>query len=166
MMENLAMISPTEFKDAMSRISYSVSVVSTTAEGRTYGKTINTLAPVSADDPSILISLYRTSEITQKILENREFSVSVLSDSQKSIAEEFAGRLQRLQTDGQARSPVADRQLVVDAVATFQCVLVTAMSHASHVVMIGRVTAVAGTDSLPLLHHRRAYRPCAEHVLA
>lgn len=160
-------ISAVEFRNAMSRISYSVSVVSITVEGKTYAKTINTLTPVSADDPSILISLFHASEITQKIIEARRFVVSVLNDSQMSLAEEFAGRPPQ---DPPVETPSNDEQanhlLITNAVATFHCTVAVALTHATHVILIGRINDIAESDRLPLLHHRRAYRVCAEQVVA
>jgi flavin reductase (DIM6/NTAB) family NADH-FMN oxidoreductase RutF len=162
-----AQFAPEDFKEAMSRVSYTVSVVSTYSSDRFYGKTINTLAPVSAEDSSILISLYRESSITQKIMQSGEFCVSVLGEDQKGIAEDFAkstelsnpferwkwGRME-------SGAPYFE-----GAVACFDCTLVNAIQHASHVILIGHITAIVDADIMPLLHHRRAYRPCANSII-
>lgn len=73
----------------MSRISYSVSIVATVSDGRLYGKTINTLMPVSADKPYSRVTL-RGGAATAKVIESGCFCVSVLSEDQKAIAEDFA----------------------------------------------------------------------------
>ncbi len=155
------------FKEAMSRVSYSVSVVSTYSAGRLYGKTINTLTPVSAEDQSILVSLFRKSEITNKIIESGDFCVSVLGEAQKSVAENFA-RSDDLDNpfDRFKWGTLETGAPYIDgAVACFDCTLVEAIDHASHTIMIGRINVILDSSSRPLLHHRRAYRPCADTII-
>lgn len=156
-----------DFKEAMSRVSYSVSVVSTYFSGRPYGKTINTLTPVSAEDPSVLISLFRKSEITHNIIESGTFCVSVLGEAQKCIAENFA----RSSDHGNPfdrfewGTLATGAPYVYGAVACFDCTLVETLQHASHTIIIGRINAILDNSRQPLLHHRRAYRPCAETII-
>ena len=160
-------ISAEHFKEAMSRVSYTVSVVSTYSEDRFYGKTINTLAPVSAEDSSILISLYRKSDITQMIMQSGEFCVSVLGEAQKGIAEDFAKSTELANPfDRWAWGRMESGAPYLEgAVACFDCTLVNAIQHASHMILIGHIKAIVDGDIRPLLHHRRAYRPCADTII-
>ena len=160
-------VSPQAFKEAMSRVSYSVSVVSTYFAGRFYGKTISTLAPVSADAPSVLISLFQNSSITDKIIETGEFCVSVLGQEQKQVAEDFAKSVETINPFERWKWGTLESRApyIEGAVTCFDCTLVNIIHHASHVIMIGHINAVVGRDSNPLLHHRRAYRPCADTII-
>lgn len=161
------MATPNDFKEAMSRVSYTVSVVSAHSEGRFYGKTINTLTPVSADVPSILISLYRKSQITEKIIDSGGFCVSVLGEAQKRIAEDFAKSAELADPFDRWNWGTLETgaPYIEGAVACFDCTLVEAIQHASHTIMIGRINVIIDSVSRPLLHYRRAYRPCAEAII-
>lgn len=160
---------PQLFKEAMSRISYSVSVVSTEVKGELYAKTINTLIPVAADEPSVLVSLYFSGTLASKVIESGKFCVSVLSNEQRQIAEDFAKpglekdpfesyKWRRLSTGAPA---------IEGGVAYLDCEVVESIQYSTHLLIVGRIVQIdTGETELPLLHHRRAYRPCSTSVIS
>lgn len=155
------------FKEAMSHVSYTVSVVSAQSAGCLYGKTINTLTPASADVPSILISLYRKSPITEIITESGRFCVSVLSEGQRRIAEDFSRSADLTNPFDRWKWGTLETgaPYIEGAVACFDCTLVERLEHASHMILIGRIAVIKNSITRPLLHHRRAYRPCSEGII-
>ena len=80
------------FKDAMSLITSSVSVVSCFEEGLIYGCTISSLVSVDVqeDNPEIIFVLKKQSLVGEKIKTNKFFTMNVLSASQDEIAQKYS----------------------------------------------------------------------------
>ena len=80
------------FKDTMSLITSSVSVVSCFEEGLIYGCTISSLVSVDVqeDNPEIIFVLKKQSLVGEKIKTNKFFTMNVLSASQDEIAQKYS----------------------------------------------------------------------------
>ena len=77
------------FKDLMSLIPTSVSVVACLDERQVFGCTISSLVSldVGLDSAKILFVLKKESLIGSKIIKNKYFSINVLTNTQKKYAE-------------------------------------------------------------------------------
>jgi flavin reductase len=131
--------------------------------------TVTAFASVSADPPTVLVSLGRDAVSTHAIVDTRRFGVSILAAEQLVIACYCAARgatkfIDSISEapDGRIGSPV-----VAGALAHLDCELLEQVRVADHVVFVGRVrTARASQGGTPLVYHRRRYRRVAEPIAA
>ena len=158
------------FVNAMGGAVTGVNVVTTYGPAGRFGLTVSAFSSVSADPPMVLICINRRSPADAAVSENSRFCVNVLSTKQRDIADTFAG----YPADGAPYDFTAARwdegytgaPSLVDAIATFDCVVETTIDSGSHTVFIGRVFGVKEGVGRPLLYTDRAYgRPCIDtHV--
>jgi flavin reductase (DIM6/NTAB) family NADH-FMN oxidoreductase RutF len=158
---------PTTFAQAMSVVASSVAVVTCRLSGRPWGMTVTAFASVSADPPTLLVSLASASAAARAITRSHAFGISMLAADQVAVAaygsapkapkflEPFAAL-----DDGLSLSPV-----VAGCLAHLDCELSEQVPFADHTVFFGRVRAArANGDSTPLIYHRRGYGRLAATV--
>lgn len=80
-------------RETMRQWTSGVCIVSSKFMDTTHGMTVNSLTSVSLDPPLIIITLMNKSRTSQIIQEAGLFSVSILKDTQKSLADKFSGKL-------------------------------------------------------------------------
>jgi flavin reductase len=155
------------FVNAMRGAVTGVNIVTTDGPGGRFGLTVSAFSSVSADPPVVLICINRRSPASVAVRENGQFCVNVLSTKQRAIADRFAG----YPAEGAPYDFTAARwdegytgaPSLVDAIATFDCVLETTIDSGSHTVFIGRVLGVKEGEGRPLLYTDRLYgRPCTD----
>ena len=155
------------FLDAMSLLATSVAIATTDGSAGKAGATVSTLSPVSAESPpSLLICLHHKTSVAQKIQGNKTFAVSILDETQRDIAQLFAGQSQSSQSQSsqsqssqsqssQSQSSQSKDKFdltqhlwqqthssawrLQDALAFFDCQLLQSVRCQSHFVVIGRV---------------------------
>ncbi len=151
------------FKHAMRHLAGAVSVITSGEGDERTGFTATSVSSFSADNPSIIVSLNRTSSSWAIVQRSGRFSVNILAEDQKSVAENFSGR-------GGIKGP--DRYLGADwnrfssggfalagALVAIDCVLEEAIERHSHAILIGAVQEVVLTaEAQPLLYWHGAYR--------
>ncbi|HVR13952.1 MAG TPA: flavin reductase family protein [Gaiellaceae bacterium] len=150
-----------DFVDAMSTLASGVVLVTVWVADRPWGMTVTAFASVSADPPTVLVSLGSETTSAREITATRSFGVSILAAEQFAVArlgsepgaakflEPFVDR-----GDGSSDSPV-----VVGALAHLDCELSDVVPIADHAILFGRVRAArASCSGRPLLYHRRGYR--------
>jgi len=153
-----------EFADAMSTLASGIVLVTCQVEGRPWGMTVTAFAPVSAEPPTILVSLESKATAAHAISATQRFGVSILERDQIEVARRGStpGKPKFLELftaagDG-CTSPV-----VRGALAHFDCELSDAVEVADHTVFFGRVRAAeASRGGRPLLYYRRGYRALAD----
>jgi flavin reductase (DIM6/NTAB) family NADH-FMN oxidoreductase RutF len=159
----------TEFADAMSALAGGVVLVTCWLAGRPWGMTVTAFASVSADPPTVLVSLASGARSAREITATQTFGVSILAADQVALARHGAapGETKFLepftaQVNSSSTSPV-----VAGALAHLDCELSELVHIADHTILFGRARAVrASRDGTPLLYHRRAYRTLAEPARA
>jgi 3-hydroxy-9,10-secoandrosta-1,3,5(10)-triene-9,17-dione monooxygenase reductase component len=154
-----------ELRDAMGHFATGVAIVTAAdAGGRPFGTTANAIASLSLDPPLVLACLRRESETLGALGQTSKFAINVLNAGQRELSERFARRARPDTWDGVAHRlpdgvPVLDR-----AAATVECVVHELADGGDHVIVIGRVVAVAhpagGED--PLLFYRGRYARLGE----
>jgi flavin reductase (DIM6/NTAB) family NADH-FMN oxidoreductase RutF len=155
----------TAFAEAMSRLAGGVTVVTCRLDGRPWGTTATAVASVSADPPTVLVSLASTASSADAIAASGRFGLSILDRSQQVVArycsapgapkflEPFIGT-----GEAQRTSP-----MVAGALAHLDCELVEQLEIADHTVFFGRVREARSAPSgTPLLYFRRDYRRLAD----
>jgi flavin reductase ActVB len=148
-----------DFVAAMTSLASGVVVVTSRVGGRPWGMTITAFTSVSADPPTVLVSVGAETATALSIAETNRFGVSVLSADQLAVARYGAAAgapkfLEPFVGPGSASaSPAID-----GALAHLDCEVVQTLPAADHIVFFGRVrAATGGTDGDPLVYGRRAY---------
>jgi flavin reductase (DIM6/NTAB) family NADH-FMN oxidoreductase RutF len=144
------------FGEAMSALASGVVVVTCRVDGRVWGTTVTAFASVSADPPTVLVSLDSGSRAAQAIAETGAFGVSLLAADQTAVARFCAqpGAAKFLDPSGEAFG---------GALAQLDCDVSDDIVVADHTVFFGRVVAAhAAGDADPLVYHRRGYRRIAD----
>jgi len=156
-----------DFVDAMSALASGVVLVTGWVGERPWGMTVTGFASVSAESPTILVSLSSETTSTGAIMATRSFGVSILAEEQLAVArlgsEPGAAKFLERFVDpstGSSASPV-----VAGALAHVDCELSEAIQIADHTILFGRVHAAQALRSgTPLLYHRRGYRTLSDRV--
>lgn len=148
-----------DFRIAMRRFPSGVAIVAAGTAPYRAGMTATAICSLSADPPRVLACLNRHSSTCRTVEENRFFTINLLATSQLSLARIFAG----LEGDAQAeqkfdagiwRRGVANAPILVDAVLTLECALVTAHPAGTHNIFIGEVVNIAGEVAEDALIYR------------
>ncbi|MGH8336770.1 MAG: flavin reductase family protein, partial [Gammaproteobacteria bacterium] len=164
------MLDREEFLRGMRRVANSVTVVTTGGPCGRHGATVSAFCSVSADPPSVLVCLHGSSRIAAMVRHNGTFCVNVLNESAKSIADRFAGR-----TGLPCQDRFSGLRLVTSrhpspilglAATAFSCDIAESMQHGTHLIVVGRVVAVANTEANPLTYLNGRYSAISEpHVV-
>ncbi len=83
---------PEALREVMRGWPTGVVVVASSINGNRHGLTVNSLASVSLDPPRVVLSIGNSSRTLDLIRKSGAFAVTMLDESQQSIAELFAGK--------------------------------------------------------------------------
>ncbi len=137
------------FTDAMSELASGVSLVTCLVGGRPWGTTVTAFQSVSADPPTVLVSLRTGTVAAEAIADDGRFWVNLLGRDHVALARDAATR----GTPRFLPSPT-----VAGALAQLECEVTEAIEIADHTVFFGRVQSARSSGSgAALVHHRRAY---------
>ncbi|MDO5603934.1 MAG: flavin reductase family protein [Paracoccus sp. (in: a-proteobacteria)] len=150
------------FRDALGQFATGVTVVTVTAPDGPEGVTVNSFASVSLAPPLVLWSPGKFSRRHDLFAAARYFSVHVLAEDQKHLADrftrngaQFAGLDHTVSPEGVAQIP--------GVLARFDCRRFAGHDAGDHTLVIGEVLRVATAPGRPLVFaqgewggHRRA----------
>jgi hypothetical protein len=149
------------FREIMSLVPTSVSVLTCYSSDNIYGCTISSLVSVNIDDksPEILFVLKKESIIGNLIESNKFFSVNLLNSSQKQIAEKFANNRNpdnlKDSTWNLAGNKFAELH---HARAVMNCIFVRRYIDHGADIFVGNVQSYIGSDKIDgLLYDSRRY---------
>ena len=127
------------------------------------GMTANAIASISVDPPLMMASIARKAETHGAIIGSHAFSVSVLADDQRALAECFARPTTASKLTGfcgaawheaETGSPILE-----GALAYFDCRLLERHDGGDHTIFIGEIVAAGyREDAEPLLWYASSYR--------
>jgi flavin reductase (DIM6/NTAB) family NADH-FMN oxidoreductase RutF len=144
-----------ELKDAMSRFTTGVTVVTTQHAGVDYGMTCNSFNTVSLDPPMVMWCIRKNSQSHAAFTAGAGYVVNVLSVNQQALAMKFTQGTHAERFNGVAcEATPSGKQRVKDAAAWFDCALTQTVSAGDHDILIGLVRAV-GTHNVPGLAYAR-----------
>jgi flavin reductase (DIM6/NTAB) family NADH-FMN oxidoreductase RutF len=152
-------ISGAEFRAALSHFASGVTIVTADGPAGRVGFTATGFTSLSLDPPLVLVCVSKTASAYEGVMAADHFAVSVLSEPQRWIAEQFArhgvDRFQDVPVRGAIRVPAP---LIDGALVHLECVQHRRHDEGDHTILIGRVTA-ASTNAglLPLLHFARRF---------
>jgi|tagenome__1003787_1003787.scaffolds.fasta_scaffold20547115_2 flavin reductase (DIM6/NTAB) family NADH-FMN oxidoreductase RutF len=165
-MEPTVRVAPSsDYAEAMSVLASGVVMVTTELAARPWGMTVSAFASVSAEPPTILVSLHSETAAARAIAQTRGFGVSILGRQHSAAAHHGATR-------GAAKflEPFVDRHgeggnpAIAGALAHLECEVVDQVEVADHTILFARVREVRGAKcGEPLVYFRRAYRTLIAH---
>lgn len=140
-----------------------ITIVSAEHESVRHGMTVSSFTSVSLDPPLLLVALEQTTRTHDLVRHSGSFGVTILGSHQSGISDRFAGRLTE-HTDRFAGLDIHTLETGVpflkDALACFDCRLISDLTMGNHTIFIGEVVAlsVSGVDAQPLIYFDRRYR--------
>ncbi|WP_201399887.1 flavin reductase family protein [Kaistia sp. 32K] len=155
------------FAEAMSHLASTVCVVSAGQGARRLGRTATAVFSLSANPPSVVVSIRSGSDLARAIVEEGGFSVAMLSEDQEGIGDAFAGRVppETRFLLGVWESWPSGRPRLLGASATLDCELGGSVAVADHELFVGVITATdAPGHARPLLWNRRHYQSLKPHA--
>ena len=143
------------FRDALARFASGVTVVTAARPDGLVGFTATGFTSVSLEPPLILVCAAKRASAHDAVVAAPEFGVSILSDRQRWIAEQFA----RSGVDRFRGVPLRiDRvALIEEAVAQLECRRHALHDAGDHTIVIGEVVATAVGQGRPLVHCARRF---------
>jgi 4-nitrophenol 2-monooxygenase / 4-nitrocatechol 4-monooxygenase, reductase component len=129
-------------------------VVGAAAEDSTVSTLGSAIASVSVEPPMLLVCLDRKSATGRAVEQSGHFTVDVLAEDQRDLAEQVSGR--DVRGNGNGASPDA-APLVESSLAHLECTLTERVTSATHSILIGVVERGSSSDGMPLLQYRGEY---------
>lgn len=138
---------PARFKQGMRCLAGSVNIVALQGlDGVLLGVTATAVCSLSAEPPSLVVCINRESLLASGLEIGKHFSVSVLSEHQKDVAEAFGGRKGVVGRNrfayGEWYRSEDDVPLLAGARACLECRVENTMDYGTHRAAIGAVTDV------------------------
>lgn len=153
------------FRKAMRHVATGVTVVTSLRDGEPRGITVNALASVSLEPPSLLICINREARSYLFISTSRVFCVNVLAGEQRALAEHFSGKVRDRQFDDVAyRIDTTGAPVLEGTIAHFDCALAHEYQFGSHSILIGRVLSCAARPGSPLGYFNGGFHDFGIHV--
>lgn len=151
-------VSPQEYKEALSRFTSGVTVVTVGMGDQVHGMTASSFASVSLDPPLVLVSLEKQSRTRDLVIEAGAFAVNILESSQREVARAFARRGVKPFDRLSYRLGVTGAPLIEGSLAHLECRTVNVVGGGDHDLFIAEVTATEVHEGAPLVYYRRDYR--------
>lgn len=149
-----------DFANAMAGLTATVCVATATGPDGDEGRTVTSIISLSAEPPSVLISITRGSALEAAIRATGGFSVAMLAADQQAVGDAFAGRGtlgDRFAVAAWDRWP-SGRPKLIAAATGIDCALLGIVETPTHSLFAGSVIATLTSARPPLLWHDRAYR--------
>ncbi|MGH6682518.1 MAG: flavin reductase family protein [Pseudolabrys sp.] len=155
-------VSAGEFRDALSKLTTAVSVITTDGPADAAGLTCSAVCAVSDAPPMLLVCVHGKSAANGVIKANGVLCVNCLHVGQKDLSQAFAGIGNVPMPE---RFALADWDALVtgaprckDALVALDCEVAEARDIGTHSIFIAKVMATAGAgDGDPLIYQRRTY---------
>ncbi|HXW72831.1 MAG TPA: flavin reductase family protein [Methylocella sp.] len=150
------------FFEAMSRIPAAVHIATTGGTAGLAGITATSVVSVTADPPTILFCINKTSPLAARLISNKVFCINTLTALHTSLADIFAGqtghRLEERFAFAEWTTLVTGAPVLECAAVAFDCRLAEAKECKSHLVVFGVVAAVEyGKQNCNLTYAQRKY---------
>jgi len=149
-----------EYKNAMSRWSSGVTIVTSFYQNKDFGMTVGSFTSVSLLPPLVSICIQSEYKSCRVIKHSKKFAVNILSKIHKNIGIVFSSKnfsmMQRFQQlywhRGKTGCLILD-----DCLSFFDCKVVRVYIFGDHTIFIGKVLNVGYKNNKPLLYHNREW---------
>jgi 3-hydroxy-9,10-secoandrosta-1,3,5(10)-triene-9,17-dione monooxygenase reductase component len=148
-----------EFRNVLGHFATGVTVVTGTRDGVPLGLAANAFSSVSLDPPLILVCISATSETWPAIRKSGGFGVNVLGEHQEEMSRRFGRKDVDRFESVTWETALTGSPLFPDALAWIDCVIDAEHAAGDHIVVIGRVVALAHRPEggRPLLFFQGTY---------
>jgi len=148
------------FKEGMRQLTAGVTIVTTAIGNEHRGLTATAVCSLSAEPPTLLACVNREAGAHDPTLQSRVFCVNLLAAHHRDLAALFANpdNVEERFESGEWGVLESGAPVLMDSLASFDCILGQTMRADTHTVLTGRVQAVRLDGSLePLLYSRGAF---------
>ena len=157
------------FRDAMKEVPTCVSIILTSSMGSVSGCTISSLVSVDVNEesPKILFVLQKLSRVGALIKESTPFSVNVLADQMKELAEHYSSDRQSYAEKSMPSflTKQGAVPIIFGAPINFICRLDQVVSNYSSDIYVSHVLEFSYFDSSsPLVYQNREFRRIGERL--
>jgi len=144
----------------MSKFATGVAVVTTVDNAsQGVGITVNSFNSVSLDPLLVLYILDKKATRYSKFIDQKYFTVNVLSQSQKEISQIFTvNQAVDWVKIGRKESLINSCPIINDVTAYFDCELYKVYDGGDHSIILGKVLDSRSFDVEPLIYHDRNYK--------
>ena len=153
-------VDPAAFREGMRQLAAGVTIVTTSIGEVRNGLTATAVCSLSAEPPALLACVNREAGAHDPTLQSRVFCVNVLGAKHLDLAAQFASssRVPERFSTGDWGRLATGAPVLMDALASFDCLLGQTLRADTHTVLVGRVQAVrADPAQEPLLYSRGAF---------
>ena len=154
-------LDPEQLRHAMRAWTTGVAVVTAMYDGQRYGMTVNSFTSISLEPPLISVVLKQLTHTHDLVVKSNEFSVTILSSSQKELSDRFAGKLPHVHDrfeDLQTETLSLPAPLIKGGLAYFNCRVMDSMPVGENTLFVAEVLAARGEgEGNPLVYHNRLY---------
>lgn len=154
-----------EYRHVVGRFATGITVVSTVADGRRHGLTVNSFTSLSLEPLLAMFACEHDAALHEPLLRAGVWAVSVLGADQQSTAAYFATRerpgAEPDQFEGwpSRPGPVTGAPLLDGALAWLEFRTWQTYDGGDHTIVVGEVVSMeVGADQSPLLYFRSDYR--------
>ena len=151
------MIDAQHFRSIMRTLVNGVTVITTSREGRIHGMTATAFSSVSADPPTVLVVLNKSTRTHPLVHASRRFAVNVLAEDQVDLSNRFAGKHDHPFEGVAHELSEHGMPMLLGALATLECETVEELDVGTHTIFVGRVLNGARSETAPLVYHDGGY---------
>jgi flavin reductase len=154
-------VSKPEFADTLSHLAATVCVASAGKGANSLGRTVSATFSLTANPPSIVVSIKANSPLAMRIVAEQGFSLAMLAEGQELIADAFAGKIEasRRYLVGIWADWPSGRPRLLGAAAALDCLLSASVQVGDHTLFVGTIVATeTSTHAGPLIWSRRRYQ--------
>lgn len=159
-------LDPEQLRRAMRAWTTGVTVVTATHAGQQYGMTVNSFTSISLEPPLVSLALRNLTHTYELVEKSGEFSVTILSSTQKELSDRFAGKHPEIKDrfEGVPTETLAiNAPLLKGGIAYFNCRVLNSVPVGENTLFIAEVIAAQGEGTgEPLVYHNRVYWKLAE----
>jgi flavin reductase (DIM6/NTAB) family NADH-FMN oxidoreductase RutF len=148
-------VSSSTFRDALAHFASGVTVVASFTEGGAAGFTATGFTSVSLTPPLVLVCIGKSASVHGPLVGASRFGVSILSERQGWIADQFARPGVDRFRDVSIR--IGGVPLIEGAVASLECRKYAEHDAGDHTLLVGQVVAVFVDGGRPLVHCSRQF---------
>jgi flavin reductase (DIM6/NTAB) family NADH-FMN oxidoreductase RutF len=153
-----------DFRDVVGAFATGVTVVTTQAQGRPQGMTLNSFTSVSLDPLLILVSLAHHTRTLDAVKSSRRYAVNILHRRQRDVALAFAKPGSEF-PEGHTVIDPHGHVAVMHALAILRCDVYDIVTQGDHDLVVGEVVDFEGSGGEPLIFHRGAFGGLDEDAL-
>lgn len=144
---------PEAFRNVMRYLAGAVCIISTSGFSGKHGLTASAVCSVSAEPPTLLVVVNRTSRTYPHIRKNGTFSVNILSEQQSDFAKLLSSKSDNQFVQVPHTQADDGSILIDDTLAHFHCRVIAEHEAGTHTIFVGGILTGKVGSGAPLLYY-------------